>query len=243
MKREYAIDKLIENADKCVNMLDLCHRMGIESVGGEDYKEIRQLAQELGVELKFTYKRNTMCSYHPRIETKDILVKDSTYKDATKLKKRLIEEGLKKYRCEGCKRTEWEGVPIPLQIHHVNGVHNDNRLENIQLLCPNCHSLTDTYAGKNANRENSTKYVKKEKVKKCDNKSPIASISYFAEKRFENTHPSKETLINDFKELKSFVKVGKKYNVSDNGIRRWCEHYNLPTSKKYLLEYINRRIV
>ena len=79
--------------------------------------------------------------------------------------------------------------------------------------------------------------------KKCDNKSHIASISDFAEKRFENTNPSKETLINDFKELKSFVKVGKKHNVSDNGIKRWCEHYNLPTSKKYLLEYINRHMV
>ena len=46
MKREYAIDKLIENADKCVNMLDLCHKMGIENVGGEDYKEIRTIANE-----------------------------------------------------------------------------------------------------------------------------------------------------------------------------------------------------
>lgn len=243
MKREYAIDKLIENADKCVNMLDLCHKIGIESVGGEDYKEIKQLAQEIGIELKFSYKRNTMCSYHPRIETKDILIENSSYKNATTLKKRLIEEGIKEYRCERCKRTEWEGVPIPLQIHHVNGVHNDNRLENIQLLCPNCHSLTDTYAGKNANKKNNTKYVKKEKIKKCDNKTIISSNNILVERRFEDTHPSKETLINDFKELKSFVKVGKKYNVSDNGIRRWCEHYNLPTSKKHLLEYINRRIV
>ena len=48
MKREYAIDKLIENADKCVNMLDLCHRMGLESVGGEYYREVRNLAKELG---------------------------------------------------------------------------------------------------------------------------------------------------------------------------------------------------
>ena len=238
MKREYAIDKLIENADKCVNMLDLCHRMGIENVGGEDYKEIRQLALKLGLELKFTYKRDTICNYHPRIETKDILVENSTYKDATKLKKRLIEEGIKEYRCEGCKRTEWEGVPIPLQIHHVNGIHNDNRLENIQLLCPNCHSLTDTYAGKNANRGNSTKYIKKEKTP-----TVISPIYKETEKKFEDTHPSKEDLMNDFRELKSFVKVGKKYNVSDNGIRRWCEHYNLPRTRKHLLEYINRRIV
>ena len=234
MKREYAIDKLIENADRCVNMLDLCHRMGIENVGGEDYKEIRQLAEGLGIELKFSYKRNTMCSYHPRIETKDILVKDSTYKDATKLKKRLIEEGLKEYICEGCKRTEWEGVPIPLQIHHVNGVHNDNRLENIQLLCPNCHSLTDTYAGKNANRESNTKY-NKSLVKKTINKEKWLEIQ---ERIWINNHPSKDTLCNVFKEVGSFRGVGKLYNVSDKTITKWFKHYGLPTAKKELKKYL-----
>jgi hypothetical protein len=56
------------------------------------------------------------------------------------------------------------------------------------------------------------------------------------------THPSKETLINDFIEFGSFCKVGKKYGVSDNGIRRWCEHYGIPREKKKLFEYINRRL-
>jgi Zn finger protein HypA/HybF involved in hydrogenase expression len=234
MKREYAIDKLIENADKCVNMLDLCHRMGIENVGGEDYKEIKQLAQELGVELKFSYKRNTMCDYHPRIETKDILVENSTYRNATKLKNRLIEEGLKEYRCERCKNTEWEGEPIPLQIHHVNGVHTDNRLENIQLLCPNCHSLTDTYAGKNANRENSTKH-NKVISKKYIKKDQWLELQ---EKRWMANHPSKETLCSMFKEVGSFRGVGKLYGVSDKAIVKWLRHYDLPTSKEELKKYL-----
>lgn len=234
MKREYAIDKLIENADKCVNMLDLCHKMGIENVGGEDYKEIKQLAQELGVELRFSYKRNTMCDYHPRIETKDILVENSTYRNATKLKNRLIEEGLKEYRCERCKNTEWEGEPIPLQIHHVNGVHTDNRLENIQLLCPNCHSLTDTYAGKNANRENNTKY-NKVISKKYIKKDQWLELQ---EKRWMANHPSKETLCSMFKEVGSFRGVGKLYGVSDKAIVKWFRHYDLPTSKEELKKYL-----
>lgn len=234
MRREYAIDKLIENADKCVNMLDLCHKMGIENVGGEDYKEIKQLAQELGIELRFTYKRNTMCDYHPRIETKDILVEKSTYRNATKLKNRLIEEGLKEYRCERCKNTEWEGEPIPLQIHHMNGVHTDNRLENIQLLCPNCHSLTDTYAGKNANRKNRTKH-NKIISKKYIRKDQWLELQ---EKRWLANHPSKETLCSMFKEVGSFRGVGKLYGVSDKAIVKWFRHYNLPTSKEELKKYL-----
>lgn len=234
MKREYAIDKLIENADKCVNMLDLCHKIGIESVGGEDYKEIKQLAQELGIELKFSYKRNSMYKVYPKLKINEILVENSPYKNATSLKGRLIKEGLKEYRCERCKNTKWEGAPIPLQIHHINGVHNDNRLENIQLLCPNCHSLTDTYAGKNANRENNTKY-NKVLSRKYIKKDQWLELQ---EKRWVSNHPSKETLCNIFKEVGSFMGVGKLYNVSDNAIRKWFKHYDLPTKKKELKEYL-----
>jgi predicted HNH restriction endonuclease len=48
-----------------------------------------------------------------------------------------------------CELTEWLGQPIPLELHHVNGERTDHRLENLQLLCPNCHALTDTYRARN----------------------------------------------------------------------------------------------
>ena len=64
-----------------------------------------------------------------------------------------MQEGLKQNRCERCGITEWRGEPLSMQLHHVNGDGSDNRLENIVFLCPNCHSQTDTYGGRNGHRK------------------------------------------------------------------------------------------
>lgn len=65
------------------------------------------------------------------------------------LKLRLIKEKIFEYMCSMCKNTTWLNKPIPLELDHINGNHEDNSLSNIRLLCPNCHATTPTYAGKN----------------------------------------------------------------------------------------------
>ena len=70
------------------------------------------------------------------------------------VKQRLIKLGLKQPWCELCGISEWRGAPLSLALHHVNGDGNDNHLENLQLLCPNCHSQTDTFAGRNIRPQN-----------------------------------------------------------------------------------------
>ena len=69
--------------------------------------------------------------------------------DSNKLRKRLINEGLKEHKCECCGITEWNGRPAPLELDHIDGDHYNNNLDNLRILCPNCHAQTDTYRGKN----------------------------------------------------------------------------------------------
>jgi len=79
----------------------------------------------------------------------EILVENSSYHFTYGLKKRLLKEQLKQHCCEECPLREWRGLPIPLELHHCNGINNDHRLENLQLLCPNCHAQTTSYRGRN----------------------------------------------------------------------------------------------
>ncbi|MGH2877713.1 MAG: HNH endonuclease [Solirubrobacteraceae bacterium] len=80
------------------------------------------------------------------------LLAEGTYRGRYNLKLRLIGAGLKQEVCERCGLEAWYGAPISLALHHINGKRNDNRLENLQLLCPNCHSQTDTFGGRNGRR-------------------------------------------------------------------------------------------
>lgn len=80
---------------------------------------------------------------------KDILIENSKVRIKKNYKSKLIREGLLKYECQICKNIgEFNGKPLVLQLDHINGVNNDNRIENLRFLCPNCHSQSDTFCGR-----------------------------------------------------------------------------------------------
>lgn len=67
------------------------------------------------------------------------------------IRKKLLKESLKKHECERCHNTHWNGLLIPLEVHHKDGDKSNNDLSNLMMLCPNCHAQTDFYRGRNKN--------------------------------------------------------------------------------------------
>ena len=166
-----------------------------------------------------------------KIDIDKILVENSTYKNSH-LRDRLIKEGIKEYKCENpeCGISEWLGKPISLQIHHINGNNSDNRLENLQLLCPNCHSQTENFGGKNIKIENKPHFCEC-CGKMLKTKDSLICPECSSKNRRKVDRPSKEELLELIKTT-PFTKIGEMFGVSDNAIRKWCKIEGLPTTKK-----------
>jgi hypothetical protein len=78
---------------------------------------------------------------------------DKIKKDSTRRKRLIVERG---HRCEVCQNVEWQGKPIPIELDHIDGNCENNTKDNFRLICPNCHAQTDTYKGKNMNKNGKT---------------------------------------------------------------------------------------
>jgi len=152
MKYKFTEDQLKEAVQQALSLAGVCRVLGIRPCGG-NYKTLHHKIKTWSIDTShFTGKGwNVGLKFNPNTKRplNEILVKNSSYVSGTKLKKRLINEGVKKNCCEICGINSWLDKPITLELNHINGNNLDHRLKNLQILCPNCHSQTPTHRGKN----------------------------------------------------------------------------------------------
>lgn len=122
------------------------------------YQHLGKIAAHFGVPNISIWRRCKMLGLKfksggkvQQIDLSEILQGLHPHYNTGHLKRRLLKEGIKENVCEidGCNITEWNSKPIIMQIDHINGNPTDHRLENLRMICPNCHSQTETYCGKN----------------------------------------------------------------------------------------------
>lgn len=168
MKYNYTIDKLKEAVQNSYSLRNVCILLGIVPAGG-NYKTLKSRLIDVGISTDhFTGKvwNKGKKIDRPATKLEEVIVNNRQY-PSHKLKIRLIKEGYKKAVCECCGNAEWLGQPIKLELHHINGINDDNRLENLQLLCPNCHAYTDNYRGKNKSAHSEKSEVEQPKFEEA----------------------------------------------------------------------------
>ena len=145
----YSEQELLEAVKTSTSIRQVLEKLDIVPAGG-NYQTTNRRIKKLNIDNShFTGQAwNKGKVVGPKRPIEEYL-KENSQIQSFKLKGRLIAEGLKEHKCECCGITEWNGKPAPIELDHINGNHYDNRLENLRILCPNCHAQTDTYRGKN----------------------------------------------------------------------------------------------
>lgn len=233
-KYDWNLEKIKEAVKESVNFTEVLNKLKIPRQGNNS-KTLRRILDDNNIDYShFTGRARSYTTNY--INAREYL--DNSKKiTSAKLKEKLLKENLIENKCAICGLTEWQNKPIILQLHHIDGNNQNNSLPNLQLLCPNCHSQTDNYCG-SANTDK-TKYYCKDCGVEITKKATYCSVCARKHSRKVENRPEKGQLIQDYLELKSFVKIGNKYNVSDNAIRKWFKSCDLPTSTKQLKEFIN----
>lgn len=156
MKRTWTDEQLIEAIKDSTSVRSVLIKLGLSPKGGS-YKIVRSHIKRLNLDISnFTGQGHLKGKTHNWSQSaplEEILV-DGSFAQSYKLKKRLIKAELIIDQCNECGLSEWRGKKLSLHLDHIDGNPINNKLENLRLLCPNCHSLTDTYCGKNKRNNN-----------------------------------------------------------------------------------------
>ena len=153
MKYKFTEEQLQLAVNKSLSIAQVCRELGIRPVGG-NYKTLHAKLKLFNINTAhFTgaawNQGKRFKSFSKTHLNEDVFKVDSIVVNNRVVKKRLLDQGILTYRCAVCNISEWNGKPITLELNHINGVNTDNTILNLELLCPNCHSQTDNFRGKN----------------------------------------------------------------------------------------------
>lgn len=246
---KYCKEELEKIVEKSFSIAEVCRKLKIRPVGG-NYKTLKKYFKMFEINTShFTgqgWNFGDNYIHVGKVCTLDeILVKNSTYTSSNNIKHKLFDSGIKENKCEECGLTEWNGKKITLHLDHINGDNLDHRIENLRILCPNCHSQTETYCKSKTksssselrkhnydNRKNKYNIKNKKDLKynknfcKCgkeiDKRSNMCSTCDKVKQRKVKERPSVVQLLKELSNS-NYTALGKKYGVSDNCIRKWIK--------------------
>ncbi len=151
---ELSAIKAINNKNN-ISIAAILREIGLPENNDTGYKSIYNTVEKYNLDISHWKGRGSNKGKN-RHDISEYLDKGRGIK-SRELKKRLFQEGIKQKKCESCGNDKWLNNDIPLELHHIDGNHFNNKLENLQILCPNCHSFTPNFCSKNKFRACSDK--------------------------------------------------------------------------------------
>lgn len=218
--------KIVENS---INYADVLRKCNV-STNANNYIPLKKRIIEMSLSVSHFIKGYSKERISMSLD--DILVENSSY-NRSHLKRRLINENILDNRCSVCGLDgNWNGKPITMILDHINGINNDNRINNLRLVCPNCNSQLPTHAGRNVKHKLSVTTCidcginisrRCKRCKSCDSKYRVGLNR-------KVIRPSKTELFSLLKK-ETYTSVAKKFGVSDNTIRKWVISYGADPKK------------
>jgi Zn finger protein HypA/HybF involved in hydrogenase expression len=217
---------ILDNSD---TMKEVVEKLGYKSSSqGAHYRRIKERIENDGLDTtKFDENRKKWRKeFNESVYSKrarpieEYFIENSTV-ERQAVKREIVKRNLIEYKCSKCDITDtWNGEPISLHLDHINGINNDNRLENLRFLCPNCHSQTSTYAGKALTKYKCTCGKKKTAGSRFCRECADYSVDKPSTRKFDPTIEELKDVLHrlDY----NMCAVGKHYGVSDNAIRKRC---------------------
>lgn len=206
-------EEFVDLVKSSLNTSEVLFKLGYTTKGNSwGYSQVKQRMVDLNLSGK-DFRGKTVAA---AINDSKKINKDKLFCKGSKharniLRKTIIQENLIPYKCAICGITEWQGKTLSLELDHINGENNDNRLENLRFLCPNCHSQTTTYGSRN------------QKI---------------TETKYDITNELKDLVISKYLEFKNQKKVSEMLNIKHIVVKQIISEAGLGKSnQKYVIQY------
>ena len=228
----YSNEEFKQIVTQSTSLKEVAQKLGYSAFSGDLSSRIKQKIETLQISI---IHFNSTVNPIKRSE-ENIFIQNSSADQKTL--RRWYENGkYTPYQCSICGQPpEWQGKELTLILDHINGVNNDDRLENLRWVCPNCNQQLDTTNGKNKKQYSKKYYCIDCGTEITKEATRCHSCAAKLQPRIVENRPSREELKVLIRTL-PFTKIGEQYHVSDNTIRKWCEAYNLPKKVSEIKQY------
>lgn len=231
---KYSKEQLEQIVKESESYKDVARKVGYtNSCSGDTLKKVQKKINDLGISTKHFVLQKVAEKRTPE----NTLIENSTASQKV-LRKIYFEGQYSPYICSICgQEPYWNGQSLTLILDHIDGNNTNDVLTNLRWVCPNCNQQLPTTGYKKIR----VKEDKKNKYFCIDcgieiTKGALRCLKCSKKKQQKVDRPDRDTLKNMIRQ-ETFLAIGQKYGVSDNSIRKWCDSYNLPRTKKEINHY------